>query len=77
VLALLKLPGANESRVFERGIATMQEDLHRAAQRAVTLDEFRQSVRELRAERQRQHDLEVNAKLSPADTAAQRKDGGP
>ncbi|MFI5235559.1 MAG: hypothetical protein ACHQXA_07615 [Gemmatimonadales bacterium] len=72
ILALLKLPGANESKMFERGVASAQEDLHRAATRAVTLEEFRQSVRELRAERQRQHDLGENAKLSPTDTAALR-----
>ena len=72
VLALLKLPGANESRVFDRSFGLMQEDLHRAASRAATLEEFRESVRELRAERQRQHDLEENRKLLPTDSAALR-----
>lgn len=72
VLALLKLPGANESRVFERGVALMQADVRRAAARAATLDEFRQSVRELRAERERQHQIEENRKRLPTDSAALR-----
>lgn len=72
VLALLKLPGVNESRVFDRSYGLMQEDLHRAASRAATLEEFRESVRELRAERQREHDLEENRKLLPGDSAALR-----
>lgn len=72
VLALLKLPGANESRVFDRSYGLMQEDLHRASSRAATLEEFRESVRELRAERQRQHELDENRKLLPSDSAALR-----
>lgn len=72
VLALLKLPGANESRVFDRSYGLMQEDLHRAASRAATLEEFRESVRELRAERQREHDTEENRKRLPGDSASLR-----
>ncbi|MGB7211594.1 MAG: hypothetical protein WBC97_03115 [Gemmatimonadales bacterium] len=72
VLALLKLPGANESRVFDRSYGLMQEDLHRAASRAATMEEFRQSVRELRAERQREHDVDENRKLLPSDSASLR-----
>lgn len=72
VLALLKLPGANESKVFDRSVGLMQEDLHRAAARANTLEEFRESVRELRAERERQHEMQENQKRSPSDTASLR-----
>lgn len=72
VLALLKLPGANESRVFDRSVGLMQEDVRRAASRAATMEEFRESVRELRAERARQHEIEQNRKLAPTDSAALR-----
>lgn len=77
VLALLKLPGANESRVFDRSVGLMQADLRRAAARANTLEEFRASIRELRAERERQHQMEENRKLAPTDSAALRPVGRP
>ena len=75
VLALLKLPGANESKVFDRSVGLMQDDLRRAASRAATLEEFRESVRELRAERERQHEMEENRKRSPTDSASLRPVG--
>jgi hypothetical protein len=77
VLALLKLPGANESKVFDRSVGLMQDDLRRAAARANTLEEFRESVRELRAEREREHEMQENQKRSPSDTASLRPAGKP
>lgn len=49
VLALLPIPsGGNQQRALDHNGAWIAEDLRRAAQRATTLDEFKQAVRELR-----------------------------
>jgi len=59
VLALLPIPASgNQQNALDHNGQWIAEDLRRAAQRATTLDEFKRAVRELRAEKKRQKDLE-------------------
>ncbi|HXI22205.1 MAG TPA: hypothetical protein VNH46_14015, partial [Gemmatimonadales bacterium] len=72
VLALLPIPATgNQQRALDHNSAWIAEDLARAAQRAVTVDDFKRAVRELRKEKQRQKDLERAQREKP-DTAATR-----
>jgi hypothetical protein len=43
----------------------IHEDLQRASARAATMEDFKRAIRELRAERERLHQLEVNQRLKP------------
>lgn len=59
VLLLLPIPASgNQQNALDHNGQWIADDLRRAAQRATTLDEFKRAVRELRAEKQRQKDLE-------------------
>jgi hypothetical protein len=59
VLALLPLPAGGDQRsALDKNGQWIAEDLRRAAARATTLDDFKEAVRNLREERQRQKDLE-------------------
>lgn len=65
VLALLPLPSAgNESRAFDRS-GQMYDDLRRAAQRAATLDEFKQAIREIRERKDSEREFERNQRIPP------------
>jgi hypothetical protein len=59
VLALLPIPsGGNQQRALDHNGEWIAEDLRRAAQRATTLDEFKQAVRELRERKKYEKALE-------------------
>ena len=61
VLALLPIRGGMTMEYSQAArLATIREDLSYAAQRSATLDDFKRAVRELRAERERQRQLELN-----------------
>ncbi|MBK8004324.1 MAG: hypothetical protein IPK12_10420 [Gemmatimonadetes bacterium] len=69
VLALLPLPAAGDQRsALDHNGQWIAEDLRRAASRATTLDDFKRAVRDLRAERQRQKDLERAQREAPDST---------
>jgi hypothetical protein len=69
ILALLPIPaGGNQQDAFKRS-DQVYDDLHRAAQRATTLDEFKQAIRDLRRQRQEQKDFE-RAQLESPDSLA-------
>jgi len=66
VLALLPIPASgNQQTALDHNGEWIAEDLRRAAQRAATIDEFKRAVRDLRAEKKRQHDLEEAQRESP------------
>ncbi len=73
VLALLPIKGGGTQMEFSQAnrLAAIREDLQYAAQRAQTMEDFKKAIRELRAERERLHELEKNQKLKPEkkDTA--------
>jgi hypothetical protein len=62
VLAFLPIKGGGMTMEYSKAsrMGAIREDLIYAAQRAGTLDDFRRAVRELRAERERQRELEKN-----------------
>jgi hypothetical protein len=65
VLALLPLTGgANQSKAFDRS-DQMYDDLRRAAVRSATLDEFKQAIRELREQKEREHELKKAQRTRP------------
>jgi hypothetical protein len=66
VLALLPIPtGGNQQRALDHNGEWIAEDLRRAAQRATTLDEFKQAVRDLRERKQREKELERAQREKP------------
>lgn len=66
VLALLPIPvGGNQQQALDHSMEWIAEDLRRAAQRAATIDEFKRAVRDLRAEKQRQRELEKAQRENP------------
>lgn len=66
VLALLPIRGGATMEFSQANkMALIQEDLIRASARAETLDDFKRAVRELRAERDRQKEIERNQRLKP------------
>jgi hypothetical protein len=71
VLALLPIKGGAQTMEFSQAnrLALIRDDLATAAQRAQTMEDFKRAVRELRAERERQHELEKNQRLKPDSTA--------
>lgn len=72
VLALLPLPsGGDQRRALDHGGQWIAEDLRRAAQRTTTVDEFKEAVRALRAEKQRQKDLERAQRERPDSAKAE------
>ncbi len=65
VLALLPISGAtNEQRAFDH-TNDMLADLRSAASRATTADEFKDAIRQLRQEKQEEHDFERNRRTPP------------
>ncbi|MEP6572736.1 MAG: hypothetical protein ABJD11_08570 [Gemmatimonadota bacterium] len=69
VLALLSLPGGtNQSRAFDRS-GQMYDDLRRAATRSATLDEFKQAIRDLRAQKEREHEMQKAQRALPDSQA--------
>jgi hypothetical protein len=66
VLALLPIPSVgNQQRALDHNAEWIAEDLRRAAQRAATLDEFKQAVRELRERKKYEKDLEQAQREKP------------
>lgn len=62
VLAFLPIKGGGLTMEYSQAarMASIREDLAYAAQRSATLDDFKRAVRELRAERERQRQLQQN-----------------
>ena len=59
VLALLPIPASgNQQTALDHNGQWIAEDLRRAAQRSTTMEEFKRTVRELRAEKKRVKDFE-------------------
>lgn len=74
VLALLPLPsGGDQRRALDHGGQWIADDLRRAAQRTGTVDEFKDAVRKLRLEKQRQKDLERAQREQPDTARAEPK----
>jgi hypothetical protein len=67
VLALLPIKSGGATMEYSQALrlSAIREDLAAAAQRAQTMEDFKRAVRELRAERERRHQLEVNQKKKP------------
>jgi hypothetical protein len=66
ILAMLPIKGGTTMEFSQANrLATIREDLQYAAQRAQTMEDFKRAIRELRAERERQHELEKNQRLKP------------
>ena len=73
VLALLPIPATgNQSEALDKNGAWIADDLRRAANRAATLDEFKQAIRELRERKQWEKDIE-RAQRSGADSTQVEK----
>jgi hypothetical protein len=53
---------------YTQRMAAMREDLMMATQRARTMEDFKQAVKQLREEQERQRELERNQRRTPADT---------
>jgi hypothetical protein len=66
VLALLPIPVGNidQNRAYNH-FMDLRADLMYAAQRAQTLDEFKQVIREIRARKEREREFEKNQKTAP------------
>jgi hypothetical protein len=75
VLALLPIKGGGASMEYSQAtrLAAIREDLAYAAQRAQTMEDFKRAVRELRAERERRHQLEANQKKKPEKADSTKK----
>jgi hypothetical protein len=66
ILAMLPIKGGVSMEYSQANrLATIREDLQYASQRAQTMEDFKRAIRELRAERERQHELEKNQRLKP------------
>jgi len=67
ILALLPIKGGGATMEYSQAnrLALIREDLQRASARAQTMEDFKRAIRELRAERERLHELEKNQKLKP------------
>ncbi|HEX7337968.1 MAG TPA: hypothetical protein VF252_12245 [Gemmatimonadales bacterium] len=68
VLALLPIAGGgniDQNRAYNH-LMDMRQDLLYAAQRAQTMDEFKQIIREIRARKEREREFEKNQRTAPA-----------
>ena len=66
MLALLPIKGGTTMEYSQANrLALIREDLQRASARAQTMEEFKRAVKELRAERERQKEIERNQRLKP------------
>ena len=72
LLALLDIPAGQFDLVNARRFNAMRADLAYASRRATTLAEFREQVRLLRAERERQREFERNRRINPSDSLSRR-----
>jgi len=72
LLALLDIPAGQFDLVNARRFSAVRADLAYAARRAVTLAEFKEQVRLLRVERERQREFERNRRLNPGDSGSRR-----
>ena len=69
VLALLPIKGGTTMEYSQANrLSLIREDLQRASARAQTMEEFKRAVKELRAERERQKEIERNQRLKPDST---------
>lgn len=75
VLALLPIKSGGTTMEYSQAsrLAAIREDLATAAARAQTMEDFKRSVRELRAERERLHQLEENQKKKPEKPDSTKK----
>jgi hypothetical protein len=66
VLALLPIPAGNidQNRAYNH-LMDLRADLMYAAQRAQTLDEFKQVIREIRERKEREREFEKNQRTAP------------
>jgi hypothetical protein len=66
VLALLPIPAGNidQNRAYNQ-FMDLRSDLLYAAQRAQTLEEFKQVIREIRARKEREREFEKNQRTAP------------
>ncbi len=71
ILALLPIAdgGGNIDLRYANRLADIQSDLQYAAQRAVSMDEFKRAIREIRERREREEAFERNRERPPADTS--------
>lgn len=68
VLALLPInEGTNLDLTAARRLSAIREDLQYAAARAQSMADFKRAVREIRAERERQKELERNQRVKPTE----------
>ncbi|HXG43174.1 MAG TPA: hypothetical protein VNJ71_00305 [Gemmatimonadales bacterium] len=75
VLALLPLPsGGNQQTALDHNGQVIMDDLQRAALRSTNLAEFKEAIRRLREEKQREKDFERAQRERP-DTAASPRPG--
>jgi hypothetical protein len=69
LLALLPIPAVNNVDLRDaQQLSDMRSDLLHAAQRAATMEEFKQAIRDLRERRQRELDFERNQRRAASDT---------
>lgn len=66
VLALLPIPAGNidQNRAYNR-LMDLRADLQYAAQRAQTMEEFKQIIREIRLRKEREREFERNQRTAP------------
>jgi hypothetical protein len=66
VLALLPIPAGNidQNQAYNH-LMEMRADLQQAAQRAQNLEEFKQIIRDIRARKERERELEKNQRTAP------------
>ena len=72
VLALLPIPAGNidQNRAYNH-LMDMRADLEYAAQRSANMEEFKQTIREIRLRKQREEEFQRNQRTAPPpDTAA-------
>jgi hypothetical protein len=69
LLALLPIPGGNQSMAFDRS-GQVYDDLRRAAVRSANYDEFKQAIKDLRARSEYEHQLRVIQQQDPAPEQA-------
>jgi hypothetical protein len=69
LLAFLPINSGGVTMEYSKAsrMAAIRADLIYAAQRSATLEDFKRSVRELRAERERQKELERNQRRTPGE----------
>lgn len=73
LLALLDVPGGTQIDLDDaRQLRTMREDMATAAVRARNLAELRESIRQVRVEQDRLHEIERHRRLNPNDAASRR-----